>query len=232
MSTQQLRRPRSDVTSNPIPPGAHTWAGASAIAAMAALALIVGVILADRQIDPSWRFISEYQLGVWGGFMSLAFLALSVSACFLVAALHSQVATPSGRVGLGVLTVSAAGFLLAGAFRTDPVDASVGSLSGFVHSIAAMLGGLVPLAAFLIAWSLARNIAWRPYRRSLRWITTVAILANIASITQQIIMGIGGGFGPGVPLGWPNRAFVLLLGGWLLAAALLVRTASRKVTHG
>lgn len=227
MSTQELRRPRSDITSAPIPPGAHSWAGASAIAAAAALALLGWIILADRQIDPSWRFISEYQLGTWGGFMSLAFLGLAFSAAALLAALHSQIATRGGRVGLVVLAVSAAGFLLAGAFRTDPLGASVGTLSGLVHNSAAVLGGLLPLAAYLSAWSLARNVAWRAYRRPLWWVTAVAILANVASIIQQVVMGIGGGFGPTVPLGWPNRAFVLLLGGWLLAAALLTRTVSR-----
>ncbi len=95
MSTQQLRRPpRSDVTSNPIPPGGAHLGGRERDRSD-------GSTGADRGGSswPTGRSIrpgassASINSGVWGGFMSLAFLALSVSACFLVAALHSQVAT-------------------------------------------------------------------------------------------------------------------------------------------
>ncbi|GAA4376004.1 hypothetical protein [Agromyces bauzanensis] len=50
-----------------------------------------------------------------------------------------------------------------------------------IQSTAAAVGGVVPLAAYLIAWSLARNIAWRAYRRALWWVTAPAIIGAVAS---------------------------------------------------
>jgi hypothetical protein len=225
------RIPRSDVTTAPLPLAARPLALAGAVAASVGILIIVVLIAADRDIDASWRFISEYELGSWGGFMSVAFLSLAVSGATLHLAIRSQIATVGGRIGLVLLVVSVIGFVLAGAFRTDAPDADAATVSGAVHSAAAVLGGFVPLAAYLIAWSLARNVAWRPYRRALWWVTTVAILANLASIAQQAIMAAGGGFGPDVPLGWPNRLFVLAMAAWMLFAALLVRTVAVRTAH-
>ena len=39
------------------------------------------------ELDPSWRMISEYEIGEYGWVMTLAFLALSVSYAALFAAL-------------------------------------------------------------------------------------------------------------------------------------------------
>lgn len=220
------RIPRNDVSTGLLSHASRALAAASALGAALAVTLIVTLIVVDRNIDPTWRFISEYQLGSWGGFMSLAFLALASSATTLLIGIRSQVATRGGRIGLGFLAVSALGFLLAGSFRTDPIDATTGSIDGIIHSIAAVLGGFIPLAAYLIGWSLARNVAWRAHRRALWWVTTVAIAANLASIAQQFVMAAGGGFGPNVALGWPNRLFVLAMALWLLATALLVHKAA------
>jgi hypothetical protein len=92
--------------------------------------------------------------------------------------------------------------------------------------VAAVLGGFLPLAAYLLAWSLARTTAWRPHRAALWWVTVPAIVANVAATWQQVVLA-GGGLqpGPSVAVGWPNRLPVVALATWMLSMALLVRRA-------
>jgi hypothetical protein len=105
------------------------------------------------------------------------------------------------------------------------VLAETGSASGVIHSVAAALGGFVPLAAYLICWGLARNVAWRDQRSFLWWVCVPAIVGNVASFAQQAVLAAGGGtFGPQTPVGWPNRVLVVGFALWMLAAALLVRS--------
>jgi hypothetical protein len=221
-------RPRSDIVTPPLPETSARLASVSAATAAGFVLLLAALHGIEPEFDPSWRFISEYELGGWGGLMSLAFLCLAVSAGSLLLAVRSQLRTAGGRVGVWVLGVSAFAFLLAGTFRTDSQLAETGTASGVIHSIAAALGGFVPLAAYLIAWSLARNVAWRELRPALWWVTVPAIIGNLASFAQQAAFASGGGtLGPATPVGWPNRVLVLAFAVWMLAAALLVRSKAQ-----
>lgn len=227
--TSRFRIPRSNVVTSPLPASSGPLAAISAVTAGAFVLLIAVLHVIEPEFDPSWRFISEYQLGAWGGLMSLAFFSLAVSATTLLLAVRTQIRTVGGRIGLAFLGLSAFAFLLAGMFRTDSLLAETGSTSGLIHSIGAALGGFVPLAAYLIAWSLARNSSWRELRPVLWWVTVPAIIGNLASIAQQAILTAGGGaFGPATPVGWPNRLLVTAFAVWMLAAALLVRAGVRR----
>ena len=63
--------------------------------------LLLGTVHAvEPSIAPTWRFISEYQLGPYGWVMRLAFLALFVSAACLLLALSSQAHHVVGFLGL------------------------------------------------------------------------------------------------------------------------------------
>jgi hypothetical protein len=225
--TRRYRIPRSDVITASIPKASRPLATASAITAAAFVAILVVLHLIEPEFDPSWRFISEYQLGAWGWLMSVAFLCLAASAATLLFAVRTQIRTVGGRTGLGLLGLCALAFVVAAAFRTDPLLAETGSVPGLIHNTAAALGGFVPLAAYLIAWSLARNITWRPYRRTLWWVTLPAIIGNVAAFAQNaIIASAGAEFGPATAIGWPNRVLIVGFAVWMLGAALLVRTVA------
>jgi hypothetical protein len=97
---------------------------------------------------------------------------------------------------------------------TDPIAASQDELTthGNLHGLGALLGipGF-PIAAALIGRSLARNQAWSPARRSLlrtAALTRIGLLVFASSVAFLLPQG-NGGFGPDVPIGWPNRLLVL-----------------------
>jgi hypothetical protein len=105
-------------------------------------------------LDPSWRFISEYAIGTFGYLMIMAFLSLSAGYVGLFLAIRSQVPTTWGKIGLALLRVSSAGMAIAGVFVTDPITtpATERGMTGRLHEVGALLD-LTPLAAPLISWS-------------------------------------------------------------------------------
>lgn len=224
--------PKSNVSTGPISTSAPLWARISLLSGVGFVALLALLHLIEPGFDPSWRFISEYALGRHGWVMSLAFASLAVSATALLLAIANQVRTVGGYVGIGLLTLSIVGFILAAAFPTDPIDATDPTTSGTVHSVAAALGGNVAGAAYFLSWSLARNRAWRDERRVLGLALVIAVISTVASLVMQAVIAASGGtFGPETHVGWPNRILIVALAGWLIAAAAIVlrKTATTRL---
>jgi hypothetical protein len=114
--------------------------------------------------------------------------------------------TIPGRIGLVLLLVSAAGLTIAGIFTTDPITASPDAMTaeGRLHSLGGTLGFAMPFAAAFVSWSLVRNPAWAPARRSLIWATVLAWIGFLASfVSLGFLLSQSGGFGPGVPWDGP-----------------------------
>src|SRR5262245_23784044 len=89
-----------------------------ALAAVAAFSiLLVTVHLLKPEIDPSWRMISEYEIGRYGWLMRLAFVCWSVSVVADAVVLGPYAST----LGQAALVVVALGPLGAAVFATDPI---------------------------------------------------------------------------------------------------------------
>src|SRR6187549_1462121 len=133
------------------------WSFWTSIAFIAILALLHFI---KPEIDPSWNFISEYQVGRFGWLMQLAFLSLALSCIFLVVSLWKQV-NITGKIGLVMLMISATGMIIAAIFKTDPLNTSpeLVTQSGKLHQLGAMLDQL-PFATIFISISLFRKKEW------------------------------------------------------------------------
>jgi Protein of unknown function (DUF998) len=201
----------------------RTAAQLSLAAAATFLVLLAALHVLKPELDPSWRFISEYAIGDHGWIMATAFLSFAVGYVALFIAIRSQTRTISGRIGLALLLVSAAGLAIAGIFTTDPLTASKDALTttGKLHSLGGTLGIAMPIAAGLISWNLVRNPAWSVARRLLlvtAGLTVVAFL--VSSVSSGVMLSQHDGrFGPEVLVGWPNRLEVLAYSLWLITVA-------------
>ncbi len=156
----------------PVIPG--TAARLSLAAAATFLVLLAALHVIKPEFDPSWRMVSEYEIGRYSWLMVLAFLSLALSCVTLFVVIRSQIRTIGGKIGLAFLLVAAAGLTIAAIFTTDPITASQDELTthGNFHGLGTLLGiPTVPIAATLISLSLARNQAWSSARRSLVWTT-------------------------------------------------------------
>jgi uncharacterized protein DUF998 len=174
----------------------------------------------EPELDPRWRFISEYAVGRFGWLMAATFVLAAISLLGAVVAVLSQVRTVVGYGGLAILVVSAAGFLLAATFRTDPWTTSANDLttSGKLHVLGASLDW-TPVAALLISLSLARNAAWKATRTALYVTAGLTLVVMVAFILTTTVWGPPNGiYGPGTITGLVGRLLVLSYTGWLVAA--------------
>lgn len=213
-----------------------TAARLSLAAAATFLVLLVALHSLKPGLDPSWRMVSEYEIGRYGWVMVLAFLSLASSCVALIAAIKPQIRTTGGRIGLALLLISASGMIIAAIFTSDPITASRSELTthGNLHGLGALLGiPSFPVAATLISLSLARDQGWSAARRSLLWmaaLTWIGLLVFISSVAVMLPRG-NGEFGPDVLIGWPNRLLVLTYSAWLMVVAWqAIRAGSQRLS--
>ena len=193
-------------------------------AAATFLVLLATLHFIKPEFDPSWNMISQYEIGRYGWVMQLAFLSLALSCLTLVVAIHSQVGTIWGRIGLALLLVTTVGMTIAAINVTDPLTTPKDKMTahGNLHGLGFILG--VPsqtIAAVLISLSLRRNAAWSSARRALLWTAQLPWVSLVAMVvTIMVFLPLNGGkFGPGVPVGLPNRLYIIACCVWLMTVA-------------
>jgi hypothetical protein len=180
--------------------------------------LLVALHFLKPELDPSWHFISEYQIGKFGWMMSLAFLSLAASCLALCIALWSQLKIV-GRIGLLLLIISGAGMIIAAIFISDPLDAKSESEHGKLHQLGAMLDS-IPFASILITTGLIRNNKWKSTKKILIWSVIMVWAGLIVFIVSMVLLfPADGKFGPEVLMGWPNRLMIIVQSLWLIIIA-------------
>ena len=199
----------------------------AATGALIVAAIIVALHAIKPELDPSWRFLSEYAIGQHGWLMKAAFLIWAASSAALALALKGELWTTSGRAGVVILLIVAAALVMAGLFPQDPVTAKPDetSTSGALHAIASMIGiPGTPVAAMLVSSSLWRkNPDWAAHRSAIRcsahatWISLALMIAYLMWTVPR-----AGGFNPSVMAGWMNRLVVATYLIWLLVVSLRV----------
>jgi hypothetical membrane protein len=181
------------------------------------LVLLAALLALKPEIDPAWRFISEYAIGRHGWLMSIAFLSMAACCVATVIALWSQLKL-GGRIGAGFLLIGALGLTLAGIFTTDPITTplAVQSMSSQLHGLGAILGDGVAIGATIITLSLIRNKAWRAARA---WLIGILALMWLVYAWLMMSMPADGNFGPQVPIGWPSRMLMVSYCLWFIVTA-------------
>jgi hypothetical protein len=180
-------------------------------ASVATLVFLAALHLLSPEFDPASRMVSEYALGNYNWVLTLMFLAWALSCVALFFAIKSHVSTIGGKIGLGLLLLSALGMGMAALF----------DVNHNLHGLAAMIGmPNLPIAAILISVSLGRHPSWTSARPLLIW---TAILAWAGLILMNV--GIFTGFSPtgevnqGAWFGWANRFLIIAYTLWLMAVA-------------
>jgi len=172
----------------------------------------------EPEFDPTWRFISEYELGNFGWMMSLAFVAIAVSLISAGVAIFSRVRNVTGGIGLVIILLGAIGLTLAAFFKTDPIFTPQDELtsSGQMHVLGASLD-YSPIAFLLLSFSLARHGDWFSVRK---WLFLAAIVSIVLTVGFIFAIPMDGVFGPDVYAGLVGRFLMLSYLGWLGTVAL------------
>ncbi|HZM20569.1 MAG TPA: DUF998 domain-containing protein [Anaerolineales bacterium] len=183
------------------------------------------------ELDPSWRMISEYEIGRYGWMMSLAFFCWGSSVLSLLVALWHSLRTIGGTIGYIWLLLIGIALFGAGIFVTNPITDTTVSTANTLHTLCGAFVILTfPIASSLVVGSLARNEEWSPARRLLLWVEVLVWLSMFAFfgsiIVSNAINPSAGRVGPEVYLGWPNRFMVLIYNVWLITIAVNARKLS------
>lgn len=191
---------------------------------MAFLGLLFLLHFLEPEFDPSWRMISEYELGTYGWLMRLAFFCWGGCVLALSVGLRSSLRTRAGVIGFGWLLVIAIAQVGAGIFVTDAITDPAKSTTGNLHTICGVIVILTfPIAATLVARGLSSNPQWQGFRQPMNWLTFLVWLGLIAYFGSIIVSNLAnataGRVGPHVLQGWPNRAMVTIYSIWLISVA-------------
>jgi hypothetical protein len=192
------------------------------VSAVAFIVILALLHFTEPEFDPSWRLISEYELGKYGWLMRVAFFSMALASVGLFIAVRSQIRGVLGSVGLALLLVIAVGVIIGGIFTTDPITAPANtrSTTGALHGLGGALSfPLIPIAALLTSLSLVRrNQAWVSARPTLLW-TTALIWLSLAAFIAITVIQYQPVPGPDLMWGWPNRAVVVAYCIWLIFVA-------------
>ena len=206
------------------------WVAAGSLVVYQALLLLLIGLRPD--LDPSWHTISEWAIGPWGFLMSMGFVLSGLGYAGLAVALWPRLHRASGRIGLALLIVCAAGATGVGFFTTDPLGSApvLPTPRGLAHILfgSAQLV-LLPWAALFISFSLARHgLSGTP-----RWLLIGTGLIPIvgflffAVYTALFVAPLGNAYGPGVNIGWPPRAAFFGYMVWVVVVGVGVARARR-----
>ncbi len=199
--------------------------GSSSIFLISAfLAILLLLHFLEPEFDPSWRMISEYELGRYGWLMTIAFICWGLGVLDLQMVLSRSLQTTWGKVGRWWLVVIGVAMMAAGIFKTNAITDNTVSLDDTLHTLCgAIVIMTFPIAASLVARSLLRNPRWAPARGWLVWGTALCWLSLVLFFGSIVVSGIinpgAGRTGPEVYLGWPNRLLVVVYSAWMIVVA-------------
>jgi len=195
------------------------------------LVLLATLHILKSEYDPSWRMISEYEIGRFGWVMQLAFFSWAIASLSAIAAVWPQAKSIIGYIGLVLLLIAATGMTIGGIFPSDPIttDPDAFSASGKMHNLGATLAiPAMPFAMAFISWVLTRgNQAWASARRWL-WLTVGIVWLSFVALIFLAFVVAKETFGPEVLIGYPNRLFVMGYSLWLMVVAWHAIQLSRQ----
>ena len=176
------------------------------------------------ELDPSWRMISEYEIGRFGWLMRLAFFAWGASVIAMLLTVWPSLQPVAGTIARWWFVLIAIALFGAGIFKTDPITDLTDSAVNKLHTICGALVILsFPIAATLAVLSLLGDPAWSASQALLliaTALTWVGVVAYFASITISMKRDPSAGrSGPTIRMGWPNRFMVVMYIVWIIVVA-------------
>lgn len=190
----------------------------------AALFLFILILLhfLKPELDPSWRMISEYEIGRFGWLMRLAFPIWGYSVFFLVVTTMPYLVPIAGTISRWWFTVIIFALFLAGLFKTDPITNQTHSLINRFHTLCGAVVILTfPIAASLAVHSLLKFPQWSAHgiwlylATLLAWLGMVVYFGTIISARVRNPQS-GEPGGPHINFGWQNRFNVLTYILWIV----------------
>jgi Protein of unknown function (DUF998) len=152
------------------------------------LALLIALHLLKPQFNSSGHMISEYELGLYGWMMRLAFACLGSGSLALSLTLSPAVRTRGGHIGRWWLFLIGIAFICADAFIPDSIGRSAASPQAYLHGICGVVVIFSsPIAITLLDRSLVNKsprVAQHPaWPTMLVWVGFLSFYVSAAAFT-------------------------------------------------
>jgi hypothetical protein len=202
----------------------------SIVFAFVFLAILFLLHFLNRELDPAWRMISEYEIGRFGWMMRLAFFSWGASVLAMLITIWPSLQPISGTISRWWFVLIVIALFGAGIFKTNPITENTPNRVNTIHTICGAIVILTfPIAATLAVRSLLLNPLWSASQGQLIFGTVLAWIGVVAYFASIIISGIinpstvknpsAGRDDPHVYQGWPNRFMVVTYIIWLIIVA-------------
>jgi hypothetical protein len=175
-------------------------------------------------INPVTEPVSNYAVGPYGFFISIAIFALGVSSLALTLGLYVGIAPPGrSRVGLLLLALYGVGQLVVALFSIDTESAQT-TTTGIIHNVAGNISFFCfPPAAILLSLGMGKDERWRSLKRPA---LALALVVLVEAILVMVSANVVGGFGIA------QRLFLLTTALWMLLAAIWLHYTTRSAYPG
>ncbi len=197
----------------------------SIVFAVVFVAILILLHFLKRELDPSWRMISEYEIGRFGWMMRVAFFCWGISVLALLGTMWPYLLTIGGLISRWWFVVIVFALFGAGIFKTDPITEPTNSLVNTIHKICGTVVIFTfPLAATLATTSLLHSPLWSASRGLLIfgivfiWVGMVTYFASVI-VARSRNPQAGEPGGPHIFMGWPNRFNVVTYLVWIIIIA-------------
>ena len=195
------------------------------------LAILFLLHFLNRELDPAWRMISEYEIGRFGWMMRLAFFSWGASVLAMLITIWPSLQPISGTISRWWFVLIVITLFGAGIFKTNPITDNTPNRVNTIHTICGAIVILTfPIAATLAVRSLLHYPLWSASQGQLIFGTVLAWIGVVAYFASIIISGIinpstvknpsAGIDSPHVYQGWPNRFMVVTYIIWIIIIAV------------
>lgn len=189
---------------------------AAAVAGIGGFALaLIALHILDSDLSVVEDYVSAYALGDYGWLSRAANVAMGLGVIAVALGLRATL-TEGKRVAASWILILAAGvgFIVSGAFDTDPINTVESTTSGALHD----LGGSISMLSIMVAtWLLRgvfkRDVNYSAMYRTQTWFAIVMSIALVALLAFEPILGL------------TQRVFVTVVVAWLITLAINIRSA-------
>ena len=195
------------------------------ISGLAFLAILFILHFIKPEFDPSWRMISEYEIGKNGWMMRVAFFIWAIC----IGSFVFNLLEVSGTIHYVIYiwySVIAIALIGAGTFKTDPITNSTNSFTNVMHKVCGSIMILTfPIigTVFTVTYIKSEEISMKwllIIMTALLWMGQIWFFMATAS-AQKKNPNVKQG-SPEIKLGWPNRIMVIIYVIWLIFASISI----------
>jgi len=179
--------------------------------------LIIVLHFLPTGYDPLRRPTSEYAVGKYGFFMTIAFLGMSVGSFALVVGLYKGMSRRP-KLGLILLGIWAVGVLVAMIFPIDP-EGTPSTTIGTIHVTNGPITFLsLTIGAILVSIGFRRDVNWSSLYRNALMLSLIMLIIFIC-----VVVNFAAGFGYE---GILQRLYLVIFSTWFIMVTLHLRRIS------